>query len=268
MWGLMNVIEFLTNVDPADIAGVYASRRDYYDMGPLSADKVLEEHVKPFLGVLGNVEVISSHDEVMFGSRGLEVGKPTVSSQLCRKSEIAGYVPAVDDEQMDLLCEMAAEMSVEELTEAMRRVWENMPERYSYVFSDWAEILGCELVVLDLDAEEQAELAEDILWELAFNGTDPAQRSKTVSEIVESLERDAEELSSLVDAAGGDVAAVANKEAAVSLEELREKYGIADTRTQEEKDEDLRLMMVDELVCSIGLSRAIAAVARKFSTSA
>ena len=228
----MNVYEFLKNQDVEQIAHQYAMRRNYYETPDMDEGQICKG-IQAFLAELFDRKPVAGN-EIIIPVMYAESGETAVYGNMYKKEDITSFELAVPVEEIEVRIQRAAKMDIADLP----KLWEglSLPDAYGYAFSPWEKTLGCDVYLPNADAGFAVAFAEDIIWEMAFNGTTEIEQAQRRQELEDIIDNSRQAIENGQFGSGEDV-----------LSAMREKYGLQDTRTPEEKEADKRNMYIELL---------------------
>lgn len=131
--------------------------------------------------------------------------------------------PVIDTEKLE-----HDKYTEEELIDIIDSIPE-LPQPYSFIFSPWEDILGAEVFVQSIEETEMQECIYQLLYELSFNGITKEQQDKNRKDFETSM-------NSFKELGESDY---------ISFDDMKERMGFKDDRTEEEKREDKRKMYIN-----------------------
>ena len=223
----MRVYELLANCDIDAVISKYIVRRNYYDQLSEDDRTVLYTAYSNFLDTLSKIRPVFSN-YIIIGVASHNDNN-FIEAEMYKKSDVIAYLPTSTPSSMRNRIEQAKTIDLENISELFV---DRFPECYSFTFDEWADTLGYEVFLVEDNVDTCSELAEDILWNMSFNGMtaeSQAQRREELKKMVVDFETS--DKPQIYD--GYDM-----------IEELRKRYGIEDIRSEEEREAERRDMYV------------------------
>ena len=154
-----------------------------------------------------------------------------IDVSLIKKDELKEFLentgkitfPVIDIEKLE-----HDKYTEEELIDIIDSIPE-LPQSYSFIFSPWEDILGAEVFVQSIEETEMQECIYQLLYELSFNGITKEQQDKNRKDFETSM-------NSFKELGESDY---------ISFDDMKERMGFKDDRTEEEKREDKRKMYIN-----------------------
>lgn len=243
----MKLQELIGLVDLEDIVRIYGKRWDFHPEPPPSPEQIRIAY-EELIAELTSCDPEPS-DDIILPIVFTEEGEGRLCAELFKLEDVKAFVPSFTDGQLDELAKNAPAMSKDELMESLHEM--ERPPGYAYDFSPWEEIVGCEVFVEGADEETRAAIVEDALWELSFFGVNREEHDKRVDEMLDKLEEAQKDIE-----AGNYITHDEMKQ------NLFDRFGYVDERTEEEKDEALRLLLLDSVLSAVSSSKMLAACAK------
>ena len=236
----MNVYDFLKQIDIEAVAKCYVERRDYDEEPELPSEedmvKILDKFVKLLLAKIP----LNESEYIVLPVKYKQSGVEGIYATLYKKTDVASFVPSLTMGEMEDNIKTAYTCDVSELPALIDT---SFPESYSYSFSPWEETLSHDIFLPNDNPEFQAAFAEDILWEMSFNGYTEESQEARRRELFEMFESSQKAIEEGRYRSGDEV-----------FSEMREKYGFQDLRTPEEKEADKRQIYIELIEAQIAIA--------------
>ena len=227
---LQNLLSQITHEDFLEIARLWSEKQPEWE-APLKIEKAAVV-IQKFCKMLTALDAEPSND-VLVALRMYDDGEEQISAELFRRAEFYEKVKGLAAKTLLAFSESDSRVC---LTKIYEETQEWTPQAYGYEFSRWEEILGAEVYPENYNHIGKIGFIAAALYELSFNGFTREEQESRREELDESI-READEISALSEEE--------REKHYHTLDELQEKWGFEDTRTEQEKEEDYRKMILD-----------------------
>ena len=230
---MSTVRELLQGRDVGKLAEIYMTRRDYYDGLDMPTIENVDAGMTRFIEEFSNLESKDCSEYIIVPSYRSEDDERHLVSDMYKIEDLKRY-EIVDESTLIEIERNAAQADVEWLQDRMCEISCTSQNiyRYGYSWCDWSEIVEVLVFDRDLDEERRDIFAEDVLWELTWNGIDKESHDERVEELEEMLSERIESIQSVETHTG------------CSIDELYEKLGVPRKSEKEKALDRLKMYRV------------------------
>ena len=243
---MITVLELLENRDVSKLAKIYMERRDYYDGADMPEIANVEAGMARFIASLHDLDSSGEGGYIIIPVLCHEEGTVRLCANMYKVDDVIRY-ETIDESRLHGIEINTPYEDIGWLKRQLNSISRTSQsiDSYSYSWNDWSEIVEVPVIEEGLDEDGKDAVAEDIIWEMTWNGLDKEKHDERVEELEKMLSERSEETKQ-ADASKG-----------LSLEDLRKELGLPQ-KSEEEKKHDRLVMWRTAVIDAVQEARALA----------